>query len=67
MNERNEFLMTTFPVADADTPAPSPITFPQVADGAGYTTELILISAGEQASTAINFYDKNGDPIGLIQ
>jgi len=35
LNERDEFLMTTFPVANPDTPAPSPMVFPQVADGEG--------------------------------
>ena len=62
MNERNEFLMTTFPVADANAEAPSPIVFPQVVDGGGYITEFILISAGGEASTALRFYDENGTP-----
>ena len=59
-NERGDQLMTTFPVADATRPAPSPATFPQVADGGGYMTEFILISAGGEASTVLFFYDESG-------
>jgi hypothetical protein len=62
MNERNEFLMTAFPVADANQPAPSPMVFPQIADGGGYVTEIILISAGQSTSTTVTFYDENGTP-----
>ncbi len=62
MNERHEFLMTTFPVADADQAAPSPMVFPQIADGGGYLTEFILISSGPAASTTFNFYDDYGTP-----
>lgn len=62
MNERDEFLMTTFPIADANKAAPSPLVFPQIADGGGYATEIILISAAQSASTAIDFYDENGMP-----
>jgi sugar lactone lactonase YvrE len=61
-NERNEFLMTTFPIADANQAAPSPIIFPQVADGGGYVTEFILISAGAAANTKPSFYSDAGVP-----
>jgi sugar lactone lactonase YvrE len=61
-NERGNFLMTTFPVADANRAAPSPIVFPQVADGGGYVTEFILISGGEGSSMALEYYDENGMP-----
>jgi hypothetical protein len=61
-NERNEFLMTTFPIADASQGAPSPIVFPQVADGGGYVTEFILIGASAAANTTPGFYDESGAP-----
>jgi hypothetical protein len=32
-NKRDDCMMTTFPVADANKTAPSPIVFPQVVDG----------------------------------
>ena len=41
VNEREDFLMTTFPIADQTQPAPSPIIFPHVVDGGGYTTQFI--------------------------
>jgi hypothetical protein len=63
INERHEFLMTTFPVANVEAEAPSPIVFPQVVDGGGYMTEFILISPSGAASTTLSFYDGNGVPV----
>lgn len=62
-NERNEFLLTTFPTADQTQPAPAPILFPQVVDGGGYVTEFILLSAGGGASTSVNLYSEMGVPM----
>jgi hypothetical protein len=62
MNERNEFLMTTFPVADLNQAAPSPVVFPQIADGGGYVTEIILLSPGQAASATLDYYDESGMP-----
>jgi Leucine-rich repeat (LRR) protein len=67
VNERNEFLMTTFPVANPDSSAPSPMVFPQVVDGGGYQTEFILISSGSAANTSLIFYDTAGSPVDLIK
>jgi len=64
-NERNEFLMTTFPVADAEVTAPWPIVFPQVTFGGGIATEFILVSAGQMANTIPIFYDDQGVPTDL--
>ena len=61
-NERNEFLMTTFPVADANAAAPSPIVFPQVVRGGGYATEFILISPGGASGATLHYFDENGAP-----
>jgi len=61
-NGRGDFLLTTFPAADLTQPAPTPIVFPQIADGGGYTTEFIFISAdgSTPASVTVNFIDDNG-------
>ncbi len=59
-NEDDEFLMTAFPVADVTRPAPSPIVFPQIADGGGYTSEFILISPAGEASTVLRLSDETG-------
>jgi hypothetical protein len=61
-NERHEFLAALFPVADMTRNAPAPLVFPQIADGGGYVTQFILISAGETSSSTLIFYDENGAP-----
>ena len=61
-NERNDFLMTTFPIADAGQSAPSPIIFPQIADGDGYVSEFILLSSGAPSSSLLDYYDESGGP-----
>lgn len=63
VNERNDFLMTTFPVADALRAAPSPIVFPQIADGGGYLTEFVLVSAGRASSSTLSFFGEDGAPL----
>jgi hypothetical protein len=60
MNERDEFLMTTFPIADANQSAPTPVVFPQIADGGGYVTQFILVSSGQATSATLEFYDETG-------
>ncbi len=62
VNERGDYLITTFPTADADRTAPYPIVFPQIADGGGYVTQFILLSADEESSVRLNLYDENGTP-----
>jgi bacillolysin len=60
VNERQDFLLTTFPIAYQDQVAPSPIVFPQIADGGGYTTQFVMISAGGSSVVVFNFYQENG-------
>jgi hypothetical protein len=44
-NERNEFLITTLPVADLGVSAGTdPILFAHYADGGGWTTEIVLVN-----------------------
>ena len=62
-NERNDFLLATFPIADMTRSAPAPIVFPQIADGGGYVTQFILIGAGGASSVILNFYGKDGRPL----
>lgn len=62
INGRGNFLLTTFPVADAAQPAPAPIIFPQIAYGGGYITEFVLLSVGGPASTTLSFYNEDGTP-----
>jgi hypothetical protein len=65
VNERNDFLMTTFPIADMTRTAPSPIVFPHIVDGGGYVTQFILLSPGGAASTTLSLYDESGAPLDL--
>jgi sugar lactone lactonase YvrE len=64
-NENDDFLMTTFPVADGNQTAPSPIVFPQIADGGGYETQFILISTGDASSATIHYYGNDGAPLAV--
>jgi hypothetical protein len=64
-NERGDFLLTTFPIADMNRAAPSPIVFPQIADGGGYVTQFILLSPGGASSAKLNFYGETGIPLAV--
>lgn len=64
-NGRGDFLLTTFPTADLDTPAPAPIVFPQIVDGGGYQTEFILIGPAGEANATLRFFDPAGNPLAL--
>ena len=64
-NERNDFLMTTFPIADANQIAPSPVVFPQIADGGGFATEFILLNAGGVSKATLSFFDNEGRQLAV--
>jgi hypothetical protein len=64
-NFRGDSLLTTFPVADFNQPAPSPIVFPQIASGGGFQTQFILLSIAGSASTSLNFFDDDGTPLAV--
>jgi enterochelin esterase-like enzyme len=59
-NEQGDFLMTAFPVADANRPAPAPIVFPQIVDGGGYVSQFILLSPEGASDTSLILYDEGG-------
>jgi hypothetical protein len=59
------FLMTTFPIADADRTAPSPVIVPQIADGGGFVTEFILLNAGGASKTILSFFDNEGRQLAV--
>jgi photosystem II stability/assembly factor-like uncharacterized protein len=60
LNERDEFLMTTLPVADSNTAAPTPIVLPQIADGGGFTTQFILLNPPGHTTATFNFFGNDG-------
>ncbi|HYK87445.1 MAG TPA: leucine-rich repeat domain-containing protein [Acidobacteriota bacterium] len=65
VNGRGDFLLTTFPVADMTQPAPIPAIFPQIANGDGFTTEFILLSAGSSGAETVSFFGDQGTPLPL--
>jgi hypothetical protein len=65
INERDDFLMATFPIADMTEPAPSPIVFPHIADGDGYATQFIVIGSAGGSSATLNFRGENGTPLAV--
>jgi sugar lactone lactonase YvrE len=64
-NENNDYLTTTFPVADMNRAAASPVVFPQLADGGGYATQFILLSTDGASSTTIHYYGNDGAPLAI--
>jgi Fungalysin metallopeptidase (M36)/Bacterial pre-peptidase C-terminal domain/Fungalysin/Thermolysin Propeptide Motif len=66
-NGRGDFLLTTFPAPDVSQPAPIPIVFPQIADGGGYSTQFIFISANGAASVTVSFTGDDGSPLPIAR
>jgi hypothetical protein len=66
-NERGDFLLSATPAADAG--ADEDLAFiPQVVDGAGYTTEIVIYggSEDEPVSGNIYFFDQSGRPTSPV-
>lgn len=54
VNERSEFLMTTLPVTDLSAPVSNaPLIFPQIAVGAGWTSDIILVNPSDGPESGI--------------
>jgi hypothetical protein len=59
-NERSDFLMSAFPIADPSRADPSPVLFPQIADGGNYATEFIFLSPSEPSSIILGLIGETG-------
>lgn len=58
-NERSEFLITTLPVIDPTSVSFGSATIPHFADGAGWTTQLVLVNPGDSAITGtVQFFSQ---------
>lgn len=56
-NERSEFLITTLPVVPIDAASSDTLLLPHLADGGGWTTQIVLINSSSQAMTgALEFF-----------
>jgi hypothetical protein len=65
-NARNEFLITTFPLADSNQAPPQPLIFPQIADSGGFRTQIILLSTSNtNSNVTVNYFDEGGHPLAL--
>ncbi len=67
-NELTDFLVTTTPATDELALAgSSELYFPQIADGGGYITQIILFSGtgGQESSGTLRFTSPNGQPLNL--
>ena len=61
-NERGEEIYSTLPVADLNNPPIGPLFIPQVVDGGGFTTQIILINTSNSGETVgITFFGPNGN------
>jgi hypothetical protein len=69
VNQRRERLHTSTPVADLSKPPTAlPLYFPQVVDGGGYLTALVLLNTSGAAETGrFELYDDNGAPLPVSQ
>ena len=64
-NQRRETILTSIPVADLNAAMPdSRLYFPQMADGDGYSTKLILLNTSGTAQNGwVRFFGDGGMPI----
>ena len=53
LNERNEFLMSSLPVADTLSAGTGSVTLPHFADGAGWVTQIILVNPSDSPISGI--------------
>jgi hypothetical protein len=67
VNARGDFLITALPIADVHQPAPAPVVFPQIADGGGFRTEIILISPASGAAATLACFSSDGTPLPILQ
>ena len=68
-NQRGEMLMTSIPIADLARPSTAgPIYFPQLADGAGYSTTVVLLNTSGTVETGVlHLFANDGSPLVVRQ
>ena len=60
-NQRGDLIYSTLPVTDLARPPLGPLFIPQIADGGGYQTQLILINTSNSLGTVeIDFFNDQG-------
>lgn len=67
VNQRGDDIYSTLPVADLNHPAVGPLFIPQIVDGGGYQTRLIVLNTSDNAKTIqIDFFNDQGTNVGLL-
>jgi hypothetical protein len=65
-NERAEFLTTTVPVSPVGVQFPTRINIPQFADGAGWTTSIVVVNPSDAViSGELRPFGQSGDPLSI--
>jgi hypothetical protein len=66
-NERGDYLVTTTPPSNETAASASEIAFPQVVDGGGFTTQVILYSGtpAEPATGNLNLFSQAGGQLSF--
>ena len=66
-NERGDFIFTTTGATNESAPAHSTLVFPQIVDGAGYTTQFITFSGtpAEPPSGNLQLFTQSGGSLGI--
>jgi hypothetical protein len=59
-NERNDFLMASFPIADPSQALLAPILFPHIAEGGGNAMEFIFLSSSGASTVSLGLSDNTG-------
>ncbi len=69
INQRGEALLTTTPVVDLTRPSTTnPLYFPQLADGGGYTTSLVLMNTSSSIETGrLSIFADDGSALPVRQ
>jgi len=65
-NERGDFLITTIsPAPESPSATPSPIYFPHIVEGGGYTTQIIVFgdTPGLGTSGKVRYFSQSGAPL----
>jgi phage baseplate assembly protein gpV len=65
-NQRGENLYSTLPVVDLNNPPAGPLYLPQIADGGGFTTQIILINTSSSSgNVTMNFFNELGSTVHI--
>jgi hypothetical protein len=68
-NERGEFLITALPSVIEDVSLPrGELVLPQLVDGDGYSTQIVLFSVTADQTTAgvLSFFSQSGQPLNVV-